>query len=323
MATLSDDYRTGSRIPAQGRPKSGISLYVAVFLLAAGFLILVAFILAFSTSANGFSLFGGKCVGVVTISQEITTEGLKPSLLREGQAGSEEIADTIYRLNKRDDIAGVLFVINSPGGSVVATREIYSAIKELKKPKVAYFREVAASGGYYIAAPMDYIMSDPDALTGSIGVVTTIADMSGLFEKVGINMTSIKSGEHKDIGSPARPMTDTERQILQNITSEVFEEFKSIITENRRKRLNSERFEEILDARILTGRQAKEVGLVDELGSKRDAIKKAAELSGLPKDQEPPLCEITIGESGGGLFGMEGAFGGLFPSNSRLSLKFE
>ena len=323
MSKPFSDYKSRNSDAFQ-KPKTSISLYVIIFLLAAGFLILIALVFALSSSGWSPLFFGnGKCIAVITIDQEISIEGASPSIFSEGNAGSEEIANLIYDINKREDIAGVLFVINSPGGGVVATREIYSAVKELKKPKVAYFREVAASGGYYISSGMDYIISDPNAITGSIGVIATFTDMSGLFDKVGLNTTAIKSGLHKDIGSPARPMTPEERDILNSIINETFGEFKSIVMENRKNKLNMEKFEQVLDGRILSGRQAKEVGLVDELGSKRDAIKKVAELSGLPKD-DPRTCQIKLHEEQKGLFGLESALQGIFAHQpNKVSLKLE
>ncbi len=323
--TKLDDYQPASRSSGFQKPKSGLSIYIVVFLLAAGFLILVALVIGFSSSSGqSFLIGGGQCIAVVNIDQEITVADSAPSLFSGGQSGSERIADAIYSLNKRDDVAGVLFVINSPGGSVVATREIYKSVKELKKPKVAYFREVAASGGYYISTPMDYIISDPDAITGSIGVIATFTDMSSLFEKVGINATAIKSGVHKDIGSPAREMTDEERNILQVIVNETFDEFKSVVIEGRKGKLNLEKFGQITDGRILSGRQAKEVGLVDALGDKRDAVKKTAELAGLPNAGEPRTCEVTIREQEKGLFGLESVFRGLFSKpEGKVSLRLE
>lgn len=257
-----------------------------VLILLFGFLIFFLILLTFSGS------LGEKCVAVINIEDELTTYSEEPSLFFSGIVGSEDIAREIENLNKRDDVAAVVFVINSPGGSVVASREIHRAISNLKKPKVAYFREVAASGGYYIATATDYIISEPYALTGSIGVIFTVIEMSELFKKVGINITEITSGDAKAIGF-SKPLTEKERMILKSLIDEVFEDFKSAINEGRRGKLNYAKFNEVLDGRILTGKQAKEIGLVDELGSKRDAIKKAASLANLPSD-DVKICNIDI-----------------------------
>jgi protease-4 len=280
-----------------------VLIAIVLFVALVGLVLLLAG--SFSTG------FADKCVAIVTINQEITTDSAPPSLFSQGIPGSEDIANSISAINEREDIGAVLFVINSPGGSVVATHEIYNSMKELKKPKVAYFREVAASGGYYISTATDYIISDPDAITGSIGVVTTVTDMSGLLEKVGVNITSITTGAYKDIGSSTRPMTENETQIIHVLLSEVFDEFKGVILENRGKKLDMEKFNEILDARILSGRQAKRIGLVDALGTKKDAINKAAELGGISAtDEYPPrVCIIDPMEGqSAGIFGVEGMF---------------
>ena len=240
-------------------------------------------------------------------------------MLSSALPSSEEIANKIEELDKREDVGAVVFVINSPGGSVVASREIYTSIVNLSKPKVGYFREVAASGAYYISTPLDYIISDPATLTGSIGVIITFSDLSGLFEKIGYNSTSIKSGELKDIGSSDRPITDKEREIIQAAVDEIFEDFKSIVLKHRGSKLNKAKFEEILDGRVITGKQAKAIGLVDELGNKKDAINKARELAGLPEDA--PTCEISVVSSSSGLFGLNSLFS---PSSSKgIEVKFQ
>ena len=268
-------------------------LYGTIAILAIGFFVLVALAFVFSSV---FELPGGKCIGVIEINQPITTESTPESIFAKGTPGSADFAKEIEKLEEKDNVAALLLVVNSPGGSVVATREIYLPLKNLSKPKVAYFREVAASGGYYIATATDYIVSDPDAITGSIGVVATFADMSGLLEKIGVNATAITSGKHKDIGSPTRPMDAEEEKIIKDIINEVFGEFKQTVLEGRKGKLDIEKFEGVLDGRMLSGRQAKEIGLVDSVGTKKDALRKAADLAGLKyeKGKEPTMCKIKV-----------------------------
>jgi protease-4 len=269
-------------------------LYAGVGIAALALVILLS--LAIASLAGGAPI-GEGCVGVIDIKGELVAEGSSGNLFSQGVMGSEDVAKLIEETDKRSDVKAVVFVIDSPGGSVVASREIYSAVKNMKKPSVAYFREMAASGAYYVGAGTDYIVSDPDALTGSIGVITTVADLSSLFEKIGVNMTSIKSGAYKDMGAMERPMNDKERAIMQSIVDEIFSEFKGAVVEGRGDRLNMAGFEKILDGRVLTGRQAEKIGLVDEIGDKKRAIEKAGEMAGL---KEPAVCEI---KEGGGLFG--------------------
>ncbi len=279
-------------------------------ILGTGLLLAIVFlavvVLFFIFSAFSTSLVG-QCVAVVDISTPLTVEGMPTTIFDNGYLGSEELAEAIEGVNDRDDVGAVVFVFNSPGGSVVATREIYNAVDELDKPSVSYFREVAASGAYYVASGTDYIISDPDALTGSIGVIATVTSMSGLFEKLGVNVTAITSGKHKDIGSSFRNMTIEEQQIMQALVDEIYEEFKGVVMTNRKGKLNMGLFNNITDGRILSGRQAEKAGLVDEIGTKKDAIMKAAELANISYTEYDDIrvCYVDTMPTEGGLFSAE------------------
>ncbi len=302
-------------------PNRGLLIGTALVLI----LVFVVFLLLFF----GLSLFTpdivGKCVAVVNIDMPLSTSGSPPSLFDGGTPGSEEIANAIYDLNDRNDVGAVLFVFNSPGGSVVATREIYDSVRALKVPKVSYFREVAASGAYYVASGTDYIVSDPNAITGSIGVIATFTDMAGLLEKVGVNVTAIKSAPHKDIGSSYRNMTEEETAIFQNLINEVYDEFRSVVVHNRAGKLDNSKFEEITDGRIFSGRQAYKLGLVDQLGNKKDAILKAAQLAGIQADSadDVRICTISTSTPSGGLFGLESIFRKIQANSDTPTLNFK
>jgi len=289
--------------PPQRRFERRRFIFGTAALLVAAFIVLIVLFIGFTAIVPSFM---GKCVAVVNVDMPLTVEGEQPTLFSAGYAGSSQLAATFESLNKRDDVGAVLLVFNSPGGSVVATHEVYYAVKELKKPKVSYFREMAASGAYYIAAGTDYIVSDPDALTGDIGVITTFVDMSGLLEKVGVNVTAITSGPHKDIGSQTRPMTEEERNITQALVEEVFTEFKQIVIQNRGSRLDQALFEQVMDGRILSGRQARKVGLVDQVGTRKDALMKAADLANITYQtvDDIRLCEVPTTTEQGGLLGV-------------------
>ena len=284
------------------------------------FLVLIAAFFLFSNYSNGIN----KCVAVVTIDNEIDTRGTPSSLFSSGTPGSEEIAKSIESINKRDDVASVLFVIDSPGGSVVATREIYDSVKSLNKPKVSYFREVAASGAFYVSMGTDYIISDPDAITGSIGVIATFTDLSGLMEKVGVNVTPIKSATHKDIGSPYRKMTDDEKTIIQEMIDEVYKEFRSIVLQNRQGKINPADFDKLADGRILSGRQAAAAGLIDQVGSKKDAILKAAQMGEIDASSvdDVRLCYISTGSDSGGSLNLDSFVKKLSTSTSLPKLSY-
>ncbi len=300
---------------------SGLIIGTALFLLGIFVLIIAAF---FVVSALAPS-FTGKCVAVVNIDSEITTQESTASLFSPGVAGSESIANAVDALNKRDDVGAVLFVFNSPGGSVVATREIYNSVKALNKPKVSYFREMAASGAYYISTGTDYIVADPDTLTGSIGVITTITSMEGLFDKLGINTTAVTSGAHKDMGSPYRNMSSDEVAIFKSLIDDVYQDFKFTVIKNRGSRLDQAKFEEIADGRVLSGRQAYKVGLVDTLGSKKDAIIKAASLGGIEASsvEDVRLCDVPTTTQSSSLFGLDGILHLIETQSSMPKLSFK
>ena len=242
------------------------------------------------------------CVGIISINGPIVSQDIPATIFSDEIKGSETIAQEIEAADRRSDVKSVLVLIDSPGGSVVASSEIYDAVHSLFKPSVSYINEIGASGGYYVAAGTSHIISNPNAIVGSIGARATFSDMSGLFGKLGYNETSVKSGAMKDMGSPSRPMTPEEFAVIGSIVNESFAEFRSAVEEGRKGKLNSALFAQALDARIMTGRQAKKVGLVDELGNKKAALKKAAELGGIESD-EPSICELSERESGRSLFG--------------------
>ncbi len=288
-------------------------LYVYAFLalFGLGFIFLLFFALLGIVAGSGGSSLFGKCVAVVPIEGAIMAEDIPASMFTEGMAGSYTIAKKIRTLNGRDDVAAVLFVINSPGGSVVATNEIYREVNALEKPKVAYFREMAASGGYYVATPAELIISEPNALTGSIGVIATFVEMQELLSNLGIHEVAITSGDMKDMGSPFRNMTPEEEQLMQEMIAEVFNEFRGVILEHRRDKLNMALFEEALDARILSGRMALQIGLVDRLGSRDDALLAAADLGGIQYEtiDDIPVCVVDTSVQSAGLFDVQSVFG--------------
>lgn len=302
-------------------PESNLVVSTGLLLVAA----FLAVIILFFIFASLTPALVGPCVAVVSIDEPLTVEGMEPTLFDRGYPSSEDLARDISALDDRADVGAVLLIVNSPGGSVVASGEVYDAVKGLGKPKVAYFREVAASGAYYVAAGTDYIVSDPNALTGSIGVISTTVQMGGLLEKLGVNVTSITSGRYKDIGSSFRNMTPDEREILQGLVDEIYLEFRGVVLENRKGRLDMEMFENVTDGRILSGRQAYRAGLVDELGNQDDALMKAAQLANISAEgpDEVRVCYVETGYQEGGLFSMEAMLRGMLFESSAPSLQYK
>ncbi|MFP3949576.1 MAG: signal peptide peptidase SppA [Candidatus Micrarchaeia archaeon] len=295
--------------------------YLVLAFLTLGFLAMI--ISVFISMASKGPVFG-KCVAVVEINGEITAQSSPTSMFADGSLGSYEISKRISALNEREDVSSVLFVVNSPGGSVVAADEIYRSVDSVEKPVVAYFRETAASGGYYIAAPADYIVSEPNTLTGSLGTVMYLAEFSELAKELGIRDVVIKSGEMKDMGNPMRNMTKEEEALLQDVVEEAFQHMESNIEEQRGDALIYPEFNKVLDGRVLSGRMALEAGLVDELGSRDDALLKAAELGGVraesPSDVE--VCMIKTKPEAAGFFDMSSFISGIFSEEQTPSLSY-
>lgn len=174
-------------------------------------------------------------------------------------------------------IKGVVLRIDSPGGSIAASQEIAAMIRNFEKPVVVSMADMAASGGYYIAAPAQGIVAQPGTLTGSIGVISTLMDMEGLYEKLGIEVEIIKSGEHKDMLS--RTLTEEERQIMQDISDGAYNQFIAEVAEGRG--MDPEEVRRLATGQLYLGIQALELGLVDRLGGVEEAIEYLAELNNL------------------------------------------
>ncbi|MEO0091334.1 MAG: signal peptide peptidase SppA [candidate division WOR-3 bacterium] len=183
---------------------------------------------------------------------------------------------------KNPFIKAIVLRIDSPGGGVSASQEIYNEINKVKtkgKKIVVSMGAVAASGGYYISCPADIIVANPGTLTGSIGVIMEYPMVEELLKKLGIKMEVIKSREHKDIGSPFRKMTEREKRLLSEVVIDIYQQFVDVVSTNRN--LSKDKVLDLADGRILSGQQAQKLGLVDSLGSYEDAIRIASNMVGI------------------------------------------
>jgi len=212
-------------------------------------------------------------------------------------ADSEDVIKELKKYRDDSSVAAVVLRVDSPGGIVAPSQEIYEEVKKLsgEKPVVVSMGSVAASGGYYISCAADYIMANPGTTTGSIGVIIEMMNFEGAADFIGIEGIVIKSGDLKDVGNPFRAMTDEERRFLQEYVDSLQEQFLGVVMEGRG--LEREGVEMIADGRILTGEQALELGLVDELGNLEDAIMKAAGFVGIEGEPHviyPPEERITF-----------------------------
>lgn len=196
-------------------------------------------------------------------------------------ADGNRLTSLLDTYSKQGNIKAVILRIDSPGGGVAPAQEIYREIQRVrkKKPVVAYMGNVAASGGYYVASAADKIVASPGTLTGSIGVIMRFSNWEELLKKLGVDMVVIKAGQFKDIGSPNRKMTKEEQDLLDQVVLDVHEQFIKDVAAARK--LPIERVRAIADGRIMTGRQAKELGLVDELGNFKDAVEMAKKLANI------------------------------------------
>ncbi|MBP2650184.1 MAG: signal peptide peptidase [Firmicutes bacterium] len=188
----------------------------------------------------------------------------------------------MYDIAESSKFKGVILRINSPGGSAAASQEIYEAVEYIRskgKTVFASMADVAASGGYMIAAACDKIIASSSTFTGSIGVIMQIPYYKELAEKVGVSFNTIKSGELKDMGNPMRSMTDAERKLLQSMANMVHEEFISLVAKGRN--MDIDKVRKLADGRIFTGRQAYENGLVDQLGNYFTAIEEMKKALGI------------------------------------------
>lgn len=253
---------------------------------------------------------GGRArVALVHVEGTIVGSAGGGSLLTgESLASSVTLCDRLYRARDDSSVKAVVVRINSPGGSAAASDEIYRAIEDLCETKkvVVSMGDVAASGGYYIAAAADHVVANGATLTGSIGVIFSLINWEEAAAKLGIEDVTLTAGQHKDIGSPWREMTENERALLSELMTEVHEQFIAAVAAGR-ENLTEDEVREIATGMIFTGERALALGLVDELGGLRQAEDRARELAGLPEDtpveqyrEQSLLDELFAIKFGGG-----------------------
>ena len=262
--------------------------------------LLLALILAVLLSGCLDSFSGAK-VAVIPLSGTITGDG-QGTLLSLGGITPDLVRDYLDRAASDANVKAIVLRVESPGGSAAASQEIARGIKSFKeetgKIVVVSMGDTAASGGYYISVYADKIVANPSTLTGSIGVISQFYYIDGLLEKLGLEMEVIKSGEYKDMG--LQPLSEEERQIMQAIIDDMYEDFVGAVAEGRD--LDNNRVRELATGQPCTGNQALELGLVDELGGLEEAIELAAELAELTEYRveeftppAPSILDILLG----------------------------
>jgi protease-4 len=194
---------------------------------------------------------------------------------------SEPVVADLVEFKKDKRIRAIVLRVNSPGGGVGPSQEIFREIRKTieKKKVIASMGSVAASGGYYVSAAANKIVANPGTLTGSIGVLIEFVRLQELMEKIGVDVEVLKSGEFKDIGSPHRKLTGRDREMIQKLVSDIQTQFVEAVAQGRD--LPLEKVREIADGRIVSGSQGVELGLVDQLGNFEDAVELAKSLAGI------------------------------------------
>lgn len=262
---------------------AGIVLCV-IFAVFAG---MMQFPTLLSSGTSSFS--AGKKVGIIEVRGAITD--------------SKNTVDQLVAFAKDNAIKAIVLRVDSPGGGVGPSQEIYAEVARItqNKPIIVSMGSVAASGGYYIAAPANKIYANPGTITGSIGVIMEFTNVLELMDKIGLRTRVVKSGTHKDIGSSVRDMTTEEQALLQGLIDDVHSQFVAAVGEGRN--LAEEHVRQLADGRIFTGKQALQLGLVDELGGLRVAVAEAARQGGIvgeptiiyPKQPSVSLIDYFVG----------------------------
>ena len=234
-----------------------------------------------SSTGTHFGGITGKRVGLVKVENIIMS--------------SEEVVKQLDDFRADKNISGVLLRVNSPGGAVGPSQEIYSAVKRFAnsgKPIVVSMGNVAASGGYYISSPSTKIFANPGTITGSIGVIFQFPQYYKLMDKIGVNTTTIKAGKLKDIGNPNRAITDNERVFLQTFLDNTHNQFIRDVARGRE--MDTDSIRTLADGRIYTGEQAKNVGLIDSLGGLAESLAYLKNITGVSAESKPAIRKKKV-----------------------------
>jgi len=261
----------------------GLLVGIAVMLLC----IVTSVAIIFMARSKG-TLLTGSAIGVVEMKGMIVD--------------STEINDQLRDFLENDRIKAVVLRVDSPGGVVGPSQEIYEEVKKFsaKKKLVVSMGSVAASGGYYISAPATTIYANPGTLTGSIGVLMKLSNVQGLLGKIGLSSFVLKSGKFKDSGSPVRPMTSEERRLFQGVIDSMHGQFVRAVAEGRK--LPVATVSTLADGRVFSGEQALQVKLVDKIGNFQDAVDAAAKMAGIegkpkliyPEEKRQSLLSLLV-----------------------------
>ena len=241
---------------------------VAFFVVFGGGLFLVFWTATPSASTDGLAVFGGDRIAILPLRGVIT--------------GNHAVIRALRDYKRDGSIRGYVVDIDSPGGEVAPAQTIYQALREEReegKPVVAVIGAIGASGAYYAALGADTVVAMPGSRVGSIGVIMEFPNATGMIDKVGLEFEVVKSGEHKDLGSPFRDMTEGDRALLQDVVDDVYQQFVEAVVEERG--LSRDSVLRVADGRLMSGRQAATYGLIDRQGDLSEALAIAGSMAGL------------------------------------------
>jgi protease IV len=275
------------------------SLITTVVIAVISLMTLAGILLAVLSTGGGQGLGLGGRIAILDVDGVITDDA--------------EYLRHLRRFRDNSSVRGYLVNINSPGGVVAPSQSLYQELRRIREedgvPVIAAIAGVGASGGYYVALAADSIFALPGSITGSIGVIMEIPDASELLGKVGVQVQTVMSAEHKDVGSPFRPLGEGDRAILETLVLDVYGQFVDVVAQDRG--LERSDVEVLADGRILSGRQALAARLIDRLGNREDALATAGEMAGLgrrPRTVRTPeprftLFDLLLGRGTTGMLG--------------------
>ena len=226
-------------------------------------------------------------IAIIPIAGTLSSSSMGFSPLTSSITNTDNIIDSLEKANSNHNVKAIILEINSPGGTVVASKEVAEAVAKSEKPTVAFIREIGTSGAYWVASSTDYIIADELSITGSIGVLSSYLEFSGFLKEHNVNYQELTAGKYKELGNPFKELTPEEETIMNDKLVKIQDVF---IREIQVKRKLKD-VEDIRTGKFYLGFEAKELGLVDELGNKETAVKKAQELAGIEN------AELTLYES--------------------------
>jgi protease-4 len=288
-------------------------------LITAAVLLSVSILFIISMKIAG-TIFGSGDTSVLKSKAGVGLVEVKGMIL-----DSKETIRQLRYFLKQDTVKAVVLRVDSPGGIVAPSQEIYAEVKKFaaKKKIIVSMGSLAASGGYYISAPSTMIYANPGTITASIGVILKLSNIESLMDKIGIKSHTLKTGKYKDSGSPLRQFSAEDRAMLQSVITNTHEQFVRAVAEGRK--LPIEDVRKIADGRILSGEQAKVYKLVDRLGTLQDAIEEAGRLAGISDEPEvllPPKKKVDYMDLL--IEGAEGTFNGpLGRANGGMRMMYE